>query len=86
MKGNFAIKRTQGRFNRISPDQANEKTISKDQQGPGTTSITLILVSKVFFPAISRLSTISTKVYVGESEHLILQMGQLNMTLYLNIK
>ena len=86
MNGNFAIKRTQGRFNRISTDQANEKTISKDQQGPGTTSITLILVSKVFFPAISRLSTISNKVYVGESEHLILQIGQLNMTLYLNIK
>ena len=49
MNGNFAINRTQGRFNRISPDQAIEKTINKDQKGPGTTSITLILVLKVFF-------------------------------------
>ena len=49
VNGNFAINRIQGRFNRISPDQTIEQIINKDQKVPGTNSITLILVSKVFF-------------------------------------
>lgn len=32
---NFAINRTPGTFNRISPDQAIEQTINKGQKGPG---------------------------------------------------
>ena len=35
VNGNFAINRTPGSFNRISPDQAIEQTINKDQKGPG---------------------------------------------------
>ena len=49
VNGNFAINRTQGRFNRISPDEAIEQTINKHQTGPGTISVTLMLVLKVFF-------------------------------------
>lgn len=33
--GNFAVNRTPGTFNRISPDQVIEQTINKDQKGPG---------------------------------------------------
>ena len=71
MNENFAINITQGRFNRISPDQAIEQTINKDQKAPGTISITLILVS--------RLSALTAKVYVREREHLILQIAPLNV-------
>ena len=35
VEGNFAINRTPGSFNRISPDQAIEQTINKDQKGSG---------------------------------------------------
>lgn len=35
VNGNFAINRTPGSFNRISPDQAIEQTINKDQKGSG---------------------------------------------------
>ena len=68
---NFAINITQGRFNRISPDQAIVQTINRDQKAPGTISITLILVS--------RLSALTAKVYVREREHLILQIAPLNV-------
>ena len=71
MNENFAISITQGRFNRISPDQAIEQTINRDQKAPGTISITLILVS--------RLSALTAKVYVREREHLILQIAPLNV-------
>ena len=34
-RGNFAIKRTNGSFKKLPPDQVIEKTINKEQKGPG---------------------------------------------------
>ena len=34
-RGNFAIKRTNGSFNMLPPDQVIEQTINKEQKGPG---------------------------------------------------
>lgn len=34
-EGNFSIRRSNGKFNKISPDQVIEQTINRDQKGPG---------------------------------------------------
>ena len=35
MLENFSVKRTDGRFNKLAPDQVTEQTISKEQKGAG---------------------------------------------------
>ena len=34
-KGGFSVRRTIGKFNKVSPDQVIKQTINKDQKGPG---------------------------------------------------
>ena len=35
LNGGFSIKRSEGCFNKVPPDQFIERTINKDQKGPG---------------------------------------------------
>ena len=34
-EGSFSVRRTIGKFNKVSPDQVIKQTINKDQKGPG---------------------------------------------------
>ena len=36
--GGFSIRRSNGKFNKVSPDQVIEQTINRDQKGPGNSS------------------------------------------------
>ena len=41
--GGFSTRRSQGKFNKVSPDQVIEQTVNKDQKGPGKIHFTIII-------------------------------------------
>lgn len=46
-EGDFSVRRSIGKFNKISPDQAIEQTINKDQKGSGESCYEFFIKAKV---------------------------------------